>query len=145
MTLNPLQNKSGQATVELAIVFPVVLIIACVAINAILFFSYCSKFDRIFKQTVCEICTSPAYCVTTINLKDDLQNTLNSSLQAENLEIETSVEGASGGLVKYGAKIYMSPTLFGLGLKSEIFGVPLFKLQHSQNITVDTYKPGVVF
>ena len=34
--------------------------------------------------------------------------------------------------------------LFGLGLKSEVMGVALPKLSHTEELVVDCYKPGVL-
>ena len=41
------------------------------------------------------------------------------------------------------AVIVVNATLFGLGLRSEVFGVELPGLSHTVDFTVDQYKPGV--
>ena len=45
---------------------------------------------------------------------------------------------------RFTATIEFSPTLFGLGLKSSVFGVSLPHLEHAVSLTVDPYKPGVL-
>ena len=48
-------------TVELAIAFPVFIIVAVIAVNALLFFSQCAAFDNLFRDSVRIYATSPAY------------------------------------------------------------------------------------
>ena len=59
-----LDDDGGQATVELAVVLPVVIIVAVIAVNALTFFGACAAFDRfknfmergkVFKQLVNEL------------------------------------------------------------------------------------------
>ena len=44
--------RPGQMTIEFVIAFPVALIIGFTAINAMLFFSECAAFDRLFRSSV---------------------------------------------------------------------------------------------
>ena len=44
----------------------------------------------------------------------------------------------------FSATLEYMPTLFGLGLKSEVMGVALPKLSHTEELVVDCYKPGVL-
>ena len=49
----------------------------------------------------------------------------------------------SGAYIVFGhARVHA--TLFGLGLKSEVMGVALPKLSHTEELVVDCYKPGVL-
>ncbi len=135
----------GQATIELAVMFPVILIIAIIAVNVILFFNYCAEFDRVFKQSVSMLCVAPSSGRSTSNLVSSLKTDLNSNFDDNNIEVDVSVTSMNSGLYKFSGILKMKPTLFGLGLKSEIFGVPLKTIDHTQNLVVDTYKPGVIF
>ena len=47
-------------TVELAVVFPVLLAVAVIAVNALLFFSECAAFDRVAREAVRVHAASPA-------------------------------------------------------------------------------------
>ena len=42
-------NQAGQMTVELAVAFPVVVAVAVIAMNALLFLSECTKITRLLK------------------------------------------------------------------------------------------------
>ena len=54
-------------------------------------------------------------------------------------------EGFALGLTRFTARIEYAPTLFGLGMRSEIFGVALPPLVHEVDLVVDAYKPGIMF
>ena len=138
-------NEKGQGTVELAIVFPVIIIIAVIAVNALTFFSQCSSFDRTFKQIVTNIGTSPAYGKDISNTKAVLESSLEEDFNNDFLSFEVNVGGISNGLQEFSGSLKMYPTLFGMGLRSEIFGVPLPSLNHEQKMVIEVYKPGVIF
>ena len=53
------------------------------------------------------------------------------------------MESVFGGRLEFRATLEYFPTLFGLGLRSEVFGVELPGLSHTVDFTVDQYKPGV--
>ena len=51
--MEPILKQSGsrgQMTIEFALLFPVMLMIALIACNSILFLSECASFDRIFRE-----------------------------------------------------------------------------------------------
>ena len=45
------RDDSGQMTVEFAVAFPVFVIVAVIAVNALLFFSDCAAFDRLARES----------------------------------------------------------------------------------------------
>lgn len=140
-----LHTNEGQATVELAILFPVIIIIAVIAVNALTFFTYCSDFDRSFKQEVSFIASNPGYGQSVSSTKSIIQSDLIEKFDNDYLEFEISVENVSGNFQAFNGKLKMHPTLFGMGLRSEIFGVALPTLNHQQKLVVEQYKPGVIF
>lgn len=140
-----IQDKSGQAVVELAIMFPIILIIAVICINALTFFSECSYFDRTLKQIVSCTATSPAYGCSSDNVVASVKNQLQDKMNKDFLDFEVWAEAKAGGFYQYNGVIKMYPTLFGLGLKKEIFGISLPSLNHEQRIIIEQYKPGVIF
>lgn len=137
-------NNEGQSTVELAVMFPVILIIAVICVNALTFFSECSSFDRTFKQIVTSLGPNPGYGKDISNVKSILESELQNRFDDDFLDFEVSVENVSGGLQEFSGNLKMYPTLFGMGLRSEIFGVPLPSLNHQQKMTIEVYKPGVI-
>lgn len=137
-------DERGQMTVEFMVTLPVLLIIAVIAVNALLFFSECAAFDRIAKEAVRIHATSPSYGQTTEQSLASIESLLGESFEKEYLTCEVSVAGEAIGYKTYTATLRFSPTLFGRGLRSEILGVSLPTLNHSTGLTVDPYKPGVV-
>lgn len=137
-------DEGGQMTVEFMVTLPVMLIVAFIAVNALLFFSECAAFDRIAKEAVRIYATSPAYEQTTEQSLAQIETLLNDSFDKEYLSCEVSVSGGFTGYETYTATLRFSPTLFGLGLRNEILGVSLPTLNHATSLTVDPYKPGVI-
>ena len=124
-------DERGQMTVELAAAFPVLIIVAVIAVNALAFFSECAAFDNVFRDAVRVHATSPAAGQGI-------------AFDAENETVRVSAEGVSGGHTRFTGTLEYMPTLFGLGLRSTVFGIALPPLKHAASIAVDCYKPGVL-
>lgn len=139
-----LRQEAGQGTVEFAVVFPVLIIVAVIAVNALLFFSECALFDRVSREAVRVHATSPAYGQGLEQSCALVEGTLSAACSHSNVSTRVSVEGVQGGHAAFTATLEFAPTLFGLGLKSEVFGIALPKLTHHARFVVDSYKPGVL-
>lgn len=135
---------SGQGTVELAAVMPALLIVAVIAVNACAFFSECASFDRLARQAVRTFATSPGYGQGADQGRAKVASALEAAFDSWNEEVSVVVESAGGQCVRYTATLSYLPTLFGLGLKSEVFGVSLSPLRHSASLVVDPFNPGVI-
>ncbi|MDO4290912.1 MAG: hypothetical protein Q4C41_06765 [Eggerthellaceae bacterium] len=139
-----LRDDRGQMTVELAVVFPVVMVVALVAVNALAFFSACAEFDRVGRNAVRIHAASPAYEQGIDQSIALVQADLDASLDAVNVECSVSASRNHLGHATFELTLRYWPTLFGLGLRSEVFGVPLPSLVHIERMTVDVYKPGML-
>ena len=137
-------ETKAQATVELAIAFPVAIIIAVICINSLMFFAECSAFDRVARQTIRAVASSPASGQDAYEIKNNIESNLKAEFNKEYLDVQVKVEGESFGKENYTATMEFSPNLFGKGMTTEVFGVPLFKLKHSTNLVVDPYKASVL-
>lgn len=51
---------------------------------------------------------------------------------------------AAEGHDRFTATLTYRPTLFGLGMRSSVLGVPIPPLSHRASMVVDCYKPGVI-
>lgn len=136
--------EAGQMTVELAVAFPVLVIVAAIAVNALLFFTECAAFDNAFRDAVRIHAASPAYGQGLEQSRAQVAAEISEEFDRPYLESSVAVEGASAGHTTFTSTLEFSPTLFGLGLKSSVFGVALPPLTHSASFTVDCYKPGVL-
>ncbi len=139
-----LRGRSGQLTVEFAVGFPVMIVVAIIATNAVLFFGDCAVFDRAFREAVRVYATSPAYEQTVQDSKELITEALSETMSADRLVVGVAVESVSGGHTCFTGTVQFKPTLFGLNLKSSVFGVELPSLSHSTSLVVDCYKPGVL-
>lgn len=140
----PMEREKGQATIELVAVLPVLLAVAFVVMNATLFLSECAALDRLAPQAVRVHAASPSYGQDVQQARGLIESQLQQAFDADNLSVSVSVEEVAGGRLRCEATLEFSPTLFGLGMRSEFFGVSLPKLSHTASLTVDRYKPGVV-
>lgn len=139
-----IRREKGQMTVELAVVFPVLIAVAVLATNALLFFSECAAFDRSLCAAVRIHAASPAYEQSLEQSCTQIQSTVAGLQDRSYLETEIAVESLSGGHARFTGTLHFSPTLFGLGLRSSVLGVSLPRLQHQASFVIDPYKPGVL-
>lgn len=132
-------------TIELVAVLPVAIIVAVIVVNALTFFSECAAFDRLSRNAVRLCATSPDYGQTVADSVVKVQALLEEGMTAENLAIEVAAEQDALGHSRFTMKLLFAPTLFGLGLRDQVLGVALPRLEHTESIVVDTYKPGMLF
>ena len=136
--------EKGQMTVELAVAMPVLIIVAVIAANAVTFLGDCAVFDRVAHEAIRVHAASPAYGQGLDQSCALVEQAVREALSASNVEVSVSCGDAGLDFVRFTATLEYSPTLFGLGLRSEVFGVALPTLEHSTSYVVDVYKPGVV-
>ena len=138
------RERSGQMTVELAAALPALLIVAMIAVNALTFFDQCAVFDRAARQAVRVYAASPGYGQTAAQSCALAQADIIAELGATNVDVSVACVPAERNLERYAATLEFSPTLFGRGLRSDVFGVAMPRLTHTVEYVVDSYKPGVI-
>lgn len=136
------RNK-GQMTVELVVVLPVLLAVACIALNVSLFLSSCAQFDRVFRNSVCTYAVSPAYQQTSAESCLLIEEALNNTLLDAYIDCEVVSYGSAYGFTTYVADLKFTPTLFGVAPVDSFFGLSLPQATHQSRLVVDCYKPGV--
>ena len=138
-----LLGSEGQMTVGLAVALPVVLAVALVSYNALAFFSECARFDRLARNAVRICAVSPAYEQGVSERAAAVETLVADAMSAAGVSVSVAVAAAPGG-ERYDVVLEYEPTLFGLGLRGNLFGVDLFVLRHEASLTVDSYDPGVL-
>ncbi len=138
------KRSKGQMTVEFVVCFPVMLVVALIAINALLFFGECASFDRTFRDASCAYVTSPGFGQTIDNSCAKIKSSVEGACNTDYVEVEVSSSGVEGGLVTLTGTLSFAPTLFGAGSIHSVFGVSFPRMTHQSQIVVDCYKPGVV-
>ncbi len=144
--MEPILKQSGsrgQMTIEFALLFPVMLMIALIACNSILFLSECASFDRIFRESVCVFAPSPASEETTGQICAHIEDALAQFNERDYLSCNVSASEDQGGLTTYTATLAFTPTIFGAYPLRRVFDVELSPIEHPITMTVDSYKPGV--
>lgn len=99
------------------------IIVAVIAVNALAFFSECAAFDNVFRDAVRVHATSPAAGQGIEQSSALVQTALSAAFDAENEAVRVSAEGVSGGHTRFTGTLEYMPTLFGLGLRSTVFGI----------------------
>lgn len=138
------RRQSGQMTIELACAIPALIIIAIIATNALAFFADCAELDRVAREAIRVHAASPAYGQAADQSCALVEQTVKSALERPNVELSVSHTSTGFDYEAFTVTAEYSPTLFGMGLRSEVFGVPLPRLFHTLTYVVDPYKPGVV-
>lgn len=136
--------ERGQMTVELAVAMPVLIVVAVIAANALTFFAECAVFDRVAHEAVRVNAAAPAYGQGPGQSCALVEQDIRSVLDADNLDVSVSCGSVGFDCEQFSATLSFYPTLFGMGLRSEVFGVALPTLSHTTSYVVDVYKPGVV-
>lgn len=130
-------------TIEFALLFPVMLMIALIACNSILFLSECAAFDRLFRESVCVFAPSPASDQGKDQICAQIEGSLESFAQKDYLSRRVSATAGNDGLTTYEATLFFTPTIFGAYPLRRVFDIELIPIEHTVRITVDTYQPGV--
>lgn len=137
-------DERGQMTVELAVVLPVAIVIAVIAVNAMTFFSECAEFDRVGRNAVRVCATSPAYGQDVAQSVALVETAISEAMGASGSDVEVSAQQDGLGYMSFEMTLLYRPTLFSLGLKDEVLGVPLPVLRHEVSLVADAYKPGML-
>jgi len=146
--------------VELAVCLPVMLAIAGIAINLMVFFGDCARFDRVAAEAVRTQAASPGYgSYGTDSRAQDVRAVIEGSfVGSDHLSFSVSAggvgEGSSGSseggsdaptfsltphLEEYTCTLYYRP--WGLG--DSFFGIQFSGIPHTRTFVIDPYKPGV--
>ena len=137
------RGTAGPMTGEIAVVLPVALVLMAVVCNGMAFMSECAAFDRMARNAIRLYATVPAYGESPSQASESIRDFLAQRFSASNQEV-TVQEADEGGYRKYTATLSFAPTLFGINLRQEVFGVRLPRISHSASLVVDRYRPGVL-
>lgn len=149
-------EERAQATVEMAVVIPVLLVLALIVYNIMLFVAATARFDRIAPDIVAAHAVSPSG--ESDGSTDDsvgvIESQIEGAMAGYDVEIEvTCTEGGAssgddlltliGGLRTYRCSMRMRPWPSSLSIAGVDLGAPV-ALAHHRDVTVDPWRPGVV-
>ncbi|MDR0513690.1 MAG: hypothetical protein LBG81_00820 [Coriobacteriaceae bacterium] len=139
-----LKERKGQMTVELALAFPVFIVVAAISVNVMMFFSECAAFDRVALDAIRICATGASYGESLGSASCRLDDLIGNTWDKPYLHYESRAEPDILGHTRFTATLEFYPTLFGLDLRPSLFGISLPPIRHSVSLVVDTYKPGVL-
>lgn len=148
-------NQSGQMTVELAVLVPVVIVVALVVVNLMEFVDACAAFDRLSLDEVIAEGVSPAGEQSMPASVAAVEDALRAALGREtHCDVEVRAERVSAGegesllsvaplLTRYTCTLVFRPWPRELRLPGISYSAPL-ELRHERTLVIDRYRPGVV-
>ena len=139
-----LKDCKGQATVEMAVVFPLALALVVVAFNMVNYLGICASFDRVFPQQARIYAAAPQFGSNQGDAVEAIQGALASEYSGECSSVNVVVSSDSWGNSIFQATLEYEPSLFGLQFRSILFGAQLPTLKHRASFALNCYRPGVV-
>ncbi len=150
-----LREERAQATVEMAVVTPVLLVLALIVYNVMIFASAVARFDRVVPDIVLAHAVAPSgEGDESCRCLGDGSTQILNAMEGYDLQIEVSSEqGAeasddgllslSGTFRTYTCTMHYEPWPTSLGIAGVPLGAPT-TLSHERAVTVDPWRPGVV-
>ena len=149
------RGTSGQMAVELAVLMPVIIVVALVVYNLARFVSLCATFDRVSMDAVLCAGVAPSGAQTTVRGVEEVEQMLLEAMgNSDVCEVEVRAEqvGSGGGsallslapaLTSYTCSLTMRPWPSAFVLAGTRYDAPLV-LRHERTLVVDRYRSGVV-
>ena len=146
-----LGGDAAQATVEMAVTAPVLIVLALIVFNTMSFASAVARFDRVAPDIVLAHGVSPEGDGGMAAV-DAVESHLGDAMEGYDLEIEVTCEDAAadgsmlslvGGLRTYRCTMRYAPWPSGLSIAGVDLGAPAL-LSHERSVTVDPWRPGAV-
>lgn len=151
-----MRDQQAQATVEMAVVAPVLLVLALITYNLMVFLAASARFDRVAPDIVIAHAVSPSGETGDLEggAVDVVRSKLEAAMEGYDLEVEVSREGGDegagtavlslvGGTVTYRCSFRMKPWPQGFSIAGVSMGAPV-ELTHARLVTIDPWRPGVV-
>ena len=151
-----MREERAQATVEMAVVTPVLLVLALIVYNVMVFANAVARFDRVVPDIVLAHAVAPEGegDESSIDASVTVQTQILNAMEGYDLQIEVSSEqGAAtsdGGLLSlsgtfrtYTCTMHYEPWPSSLSIAGLSLGAPA-QLSHERVVTIDPWRPGVV-
>lgn len=148
-----LRECSGQMAVELAILMPIIIVVASVVLNLLHFAELCARFDTVSIDSVLTHAVLPAgheYLTGIDAARDELALAIDDS--ACDIEVRTEDAHHDGGGTTFGlgakttrfiCTVSYHPWPSSVQIAGFVYQFPT-PLRHERSIVVDCYRAGVV-
>ena len=151
-----MREERAQATVEMAVVTPVLLVLVLIVYNVMVFASAVARFDRVVPDIVLAHAVAPEGegDESSIDASATVQTQILNVMEGYDLQIEVSSEQGTatsdGGLLSlsgtfrtYTCTMHYEPWPSSLSIAGLSLGAPA-QLSHERVVTIDPWRPGVV-
>ena len=149
-----LREEHAQATVEMAVVTPVLLVLALIVYNVMIFASAVARFDRVVPDIVLAhaVASEGEGDESSVDASATVQTQILNAMEGYDLQIEVSseqgAEASDGGLLSlsgtfrtYTCTMHYEPWPTSLSIAGVPLGAPT-TLSHERTVTVDPWRPG---
>jgi len=149
-------EENGQMVVEMAVVAPVMIVVAIVAVNLMWFMEACARFDRLAPDIVVALAVSPVggeggtqeHAVTQA-LQEAMSDLRGVSVTVVAHSLWDDVSSGAGftmapHLTRYECTMRYEPWPSALTVAGVEAGIPA-QLTYTKSLTVDRYRSGVLF
>ena len=151
-----MREERAQATVEMAVVTPVLLVLALIVYNVMIFAGAVARFDRVVPDIVLAHAVAPSGegDESSIDASATVQAQIQDAMEGYGLQVEVSSEqgtaASDGGLLSlsatfrtYTCTMHYEPWPSSLSIAGLSLGAPA-QLSHERTVTIDPWRPGVV-
>lgn len=145
----------AQMTVELAVVTPVVIVVALIVFNLMRYVVACAAFDQAALDCVVAHGVAPSGELSERGAVEQVRRALSDALEGYgSCEVDVRAESASSSsqgeifaisplLTRYVCTLTYHPWPLSVRMPGITYGAP-FALTHERSLIVDRYRPGVV-
>ena len=146
-----MREERAQATVEMAVVTPVLLVLALIVYNVMVFASAVARFDRVVPDIVLAHAVAPEGegDENSIDASVTVQTQILNAMEGYDLQIEGAptsdggLRSLSGTFRTYTCTMHYEPWPSSLSIAGLSLGAPA-QLSHERVVTIDPWRPGVV-
>lgn len=149
-------DQRGQMAVEMAVIVPVVIVVALIVYNLCRFVEACATFDRVSMDAVISQGVSPPGEQSVASSTAAVKSCIEEALAMSGCEVSVAVSSAEPVSLGTGLTFPVSPLLAtytctlryrpwpgSFVIAGVRFGPPV-ALTHERKLVVDRYRPGVV-
>lgn len=131
---------AGQMTVEFAVAFPVIAMIAAIACLSVAYMGFCASFDGAARNAMRLEADDGNDAAASAEIADRIAAA--TGIDRSCISVDRSRMGL--GHMRYTATFSFDPSLVGLHVPTSIFGIEMPMLTHECSLVVSPYRKGVV-
>lgn len=151
-----LHDPGAQATVEMAVVVPVLIVLALIVYNILLFVAAAARFDRVAPDVVIAHAVSPPGPAEALSggATEEVRRQLEMAMEGYDVTVDVtcaedgdspgeSIFSLVGAQRTYRCTMHMATWPGPLSIAGVDLGAPV-RLSHEREVTIDPWRPGVV-